>query len=99
MIIVMETGAESDEVEAVISRIETLGYTSHPIRGVLRTVIGAVGDERGKAELQALEAMPGVERVWSRPTSSRARGLTACAAGPSSPAPVPTPSRAWERRA
>lgn len=63
MIIVMETGAESHEIEAVISRVEALGYTSHPIRGVLRTVVGAVGDERGKAELQALEAMPGVERV------------------------------------
>lgn len=63
MIIVMEVGAESHEIESVIARVEVLGYMSHPIRGVLRTVIGAVGDERGKAELQALEAMPGVERV------------------------------------
>ncbi|MEE8209986.1 MAG: 3-deoxy-7-phosphoheptulonate synthase [bacterium] len=63
MIIVMEVGAESHEIEAVIARVESLGYVSHPIRGVLRTVIGAVGDERGKAELQAMEAMPGVERV------------------------------------
>jgi 3-deoxy-7-phosphoheptulonate synthase len=63
MIIIMEVGAESHEIEAVIARVEALGYMSHPIRGVLRTVIGAVGDERGKAELQAMEAMPGVERV------------------------------------
>lgn len=65
MIIIMESTAEPQEVEAVITRIASLGYTPHPIRGVLRTVIGAVGDERGKAELQALEAMSGVERVVS----------------------------------
>ena len=63
MIIIMESTAEQHEIEAVINRIAALGYTPHPIRGVLRTVVGAVGDERGKAELQALEAMPGVERV------------------------------------
>ncbi|MFQ5894161.1 MAG: 3-deoxy-7-phosphoheptulonate synthase [Nitrospinota bacterium] len=63
MIIVMETGAEEHEIEAVIARVEALGYTPHPIRGVLRTVIGAIGDERGKAELQSLEAMHGVDRV------------------------------------
>jgi 3-deoxy-7-phosphoheptulonate synthase len=31
--------------------------------GVERTVIGAIGDERGKARLQELETAPGVERV------------------------------------
>lgn len=63
MIIIMESTAEPHEIEAVINRIAALGYTPHPIRGVLRTVIGAVGDERGKGELQSLEAMTGVERV------------------------------------
>lgn len=63
MIIIMESTAKPQEIEAVIRRIASLGYTPHTIRGVLRTVIGAVGDERGKAELQALEAMSGVERV------------------------------------
>lgn len=63
MIIIMETTAQPHEIEAVIARVATLGYTPHTIKGVLRTVVGAVGDERGKAELQTLEAMAGVERV------------------------------------
>ncbi len=63
MIIVMQSGATEKEVEEVISKVEELGYQPHIIRGVQRTVIGAVGDERGKARLQTLEALPGVERV------------------------------------
>jgi 3-deoxy-7-phosphoheptulonate synthase len=43
--------------------IETMGYQTHPIIGVERTVIGAIGDERGKARLQMLETSQGVERV------------------------------------
>jgi len=35
----------------------------HPIFGKERTVIGAIGDERGKNVLQGLESLPGVERV------------------------------------
>jgi len=61
MIVVMQSGASKAEIESVISEIERLGYRAHPIYGVERTVIGCIGDERGKARLQALEAMPGVE--------------------------------------
>src|SRR5258706_585129 len=61
MIVVMQAGASKAEIESVISEIERLGYRSHPIYGVERTVIGCIGDERGKTRLQALEAMPGVE--------------------------------------
>lgn len=63
MIIVMGQGAAPKEIRAVIARIKELGYRSHPIYGKERTVIGAVGDERGKFVLQALESLPGVERV------------------------------------
>jgi len=63
MIIVMGQGATPKEIRAVIARIKELGYASHPIRGKERTVIGAVGDERGKFVLQTLESLPGVERV------------------------------------
>lgn len=63
MIVVMKAGAESDESQAVVQEIKRLGYQSHPIYGVERTVIAAVGDERGKAALQALEAFAGVEKV------------------------------------
>ncbi|MDP6620591.1 MAG: 3-deoxy-7-phosphoheptulonate synthase, partial [Nitrospinota bacterium] len=52
-----------DQVEAVENRIRALGYKVHEIVGVERKVIGAVGDERGKDQLQALESMSGVENV------------------------------------
>ena len=63
MIIVMATGAGRKEIRTVIARIKALGYTPHPIFGKEHTVIGAIGDERGKIVLQGLESLPGVERV------------------------------------
>ncbi len=63
MIVVMKSGAAREQIEGVIAEVESLGYKSHPIYGVERTVIGCIGDERGKARLQALESMPGVEAV------------------------------------
>ena len=63
MIIVMEADASPDQVEAVENKIRALGYKVHEIVGVERKVIGAVGDERGKDQLQALESMSGVENV------------------------------------
>ena len=61
MIIVMKGTAREEELQNVIQVIEELGYHAHVIRGTQRNVIGAVGDERGKARLQSLEAMEGVE--------------------------------------
>lgn len=63
MIIVMEKGATKEQTEHVFDRIREMGYEVHPIYGVERTVIGAIGDERGKAQLQSLESVAGVERV------------------------------------
>jgi 3-deoxy-7-phosphoheptulonate synthase len=63
MIIVMKGTAPKDAVHDVIRTIEELGYQAHVIWGKQRTVIGAVGDERGKTRLHSLEVMPGVESV------------------------------------
>ncbi|MGD0265971.1 MAG: 3-deoxy-7-phosphoheptulonate synthase [Candidatus Methylomirabilota bacterium] len=63
MIIVMKGAATEEDLQRVIHTIEELGYQSHVIRGTQRSVVGAVGDERGKARLQSLEALPGVESV------------------------------------
>ena len=63
MIIVMQKGASKRDIENIEKEIESFGYKVHPIYGTERTVIGAIGDERGKARLQALETSPGVENV------------------------------------
>ncbi|HOV31846.1 MAG TPA: 3-deoxy-7-phosphoheptulonate synthase [Candidatus Hydrogenedens sp.] len=62
MIIVMAS-RNPEDVSYVVSRIEELGYKAHVIEGVERTVIAAIGDERGKQRLVALEALPHVEKV------------------------------------
>lgn len=63
MIIVMRKGASKENLAEVKKRIKELGYKPHVIHGETRNVVGAVGDERGKAILQSLESMPGVENV------------------------------------
>lgn len=63
MIIVMNSYVSKDKIVAVVKKIKALGYKTHKIVGVERTVIAAVGDERGKARLQSLESLPGVESV------------------------------------
>ncbi|TLM67706.1 MAG: 3-deoxy-7-phosphoheptulonate synthase [Deltaproteobacteria bacterium] len=63
MIIVMKQGAGKEALAEVKKQIRELGYKPHVIHGDTRDVIGAVGDERGKAVLQSLESLPGVESV------------------------------------
>jgi 3-deoxy-7-phosphoheptulonate synthase len=64
MIIVMKAGAADAEIDRVVGSIRDLGYEPRMIRGVERTVIAVVGDERGKAgKLANLESFPGVESL------------------------------------
>ena len=63
MIVVLKSGATDAEVEDVCHRITSMGYSPHTIRGALRTVIGAVGDDRGKDALRSLESLECVESV------------------------------------
>ncbi len=63
MIVVMKAGASKEQLEDVIARIEAFGYRAHVMHGVEREVIGCLGDERGKAELQTLQSVKGVEKV------------------------------------
>ena len=63
MIIVMKPGATKAEFNHVIVKIKEYGFQAHPIVGTERTVIGCVGDERSKTQLQSLEVAPGVESV------------------------------------
>jgi len=63
MIIVMNNDATKKQIEYVIEHIKELGYKPHPIYGAQKTVIGAIGDERGKFRLESLASVPGVEVV------------------------------------
>ena len=63
MVITMVKGATQEQVDHVINRVKELGFEPHPIYGVERTVVAAVGDERGKYQLEGLESAPGVEKV------------------------------------
>ncbi len=63
MIIVMKQNASKEELAEVKKQIRAFGYRPHVIHGETRNVIGAVGDERGKSILQALESYSGVESV------------------------------------
>jgi len=63
MIIVMKQGAPEADLQHVVEVIEKLGYKAHLIRGVERTVVGAVGDERDKTRLESLKTLAGVDDV------------------------------------
>ncbi len=63
MIIIMKRGATDDQIEHVIRWIESVGYKAHPSRGVERTIIGCVGDDRGKSQLTYAESFSGVEKT------------------------------------
>jgi 3-deoxy-7-phosphoheptulonate synthase len=90
MIIVLRSGTSSADIDDVCRRIQAMGYTPHMIRGELRTVIGAVGDERGKEDLLSLQNLECVEMVQrilqpyklasreirDQPTQVRVNGVT-----------------------
>jgi 3-deoxy-7-phosphoheptulonate synthase len=63
MIIVLKPGTGDGDIEGVCRRIEALGLRAHVSRGEQRTVIGAIGDDRFKTRLQALEALECVESM------------------------------------
>ena len=64
MIVVMKASATEVEIQAVVGMVEKLDYSAHIIRGVERTVVACVGEERGEQhQLGHLEAVAGVDRV------------------------------------
>lgn len=63
MIVVLKPGISKKAETAVLREIRKLGYRPHVIRGVARTVIGAIGDERTHQTLETLLTWPQVENV------------------------------------
>lgn len=63
MIIIMKKNATESQVDRIVEWIESVGYSAHLSRGVERTIVGAVGDDRGKTQLKSAEFLPGVDKV------------------------------------
>ncbi|MDB6031232.1 MAG: aroF [Verrucomicrobiales bacterium] len=63
MIIVLRPKISKKDEALVLKEIRRLGYKPHIMRGVARTVIGAIGDERTHHTLETLTAFPQVESV------------------------------------
>src|ERR1700704_4792245 len=63
MIVVLKPNIKKKDESAVLKEIKKLGYVPHVMRGVERTVIGAIGDERTHHTLETLAVWPQVERV------------------------------------
>ena len=62
MVIILRPGTDKETAERVIEKVKELGFTPHPIYGVINTVIAVIGDRTQKA-METLEALPGVDRV------------------------------------
>jgi 3-deoxy-7-phosphoheptulonate synthase len=60
MIIVLGNESTDAQIAAVVSKIETAGLKANVSRGIERTVIGAIGDER-KLSPEMFTSLPGVE--------------------------------------
>jgi 3-deoxy-7-phosphoheptulonate synthase len=63
MIIVLKPRTSDADIDDVCRRIEGLGLRAHVSRGEQRTIIGAIGDDRFKTRLSALEALDCVESM------------------------------------
>jgi len=63
MIVNMSSLATAEQINHVVERIQECGYQAHVIQGAERTVIGAIGSDGRRAELEALRAAPGVQDV------------------------------------
>jgi 3-deoxy-7-phosphoheptulonate synthase len=62
MIVVMRSNASQDNLNAVIDKIEDLGYKADVERGQFTSVVAVIGDTR-RGGRDVLEVLPGVDRV------------------------------------
>jgi 3-deoxy-7-phosphoheptulonate synthase len=63
MIILMKKNATQEQIDQVTEWITSVGYRPHLSQGVERTLIGAIGDDRGKSQLKSAAFLPGVEQI------------------------------------
>src|SRR5215467_6278777 len=63
MIVNMSTNATPDEINHIIERIKECGFQAHVVQAAERTIIGAIGSNGRRSEIEALRAAPGVAEV------------------------------------
>src|SRR4029078_7693882 len=63
MIVVLKPNISRKDEMAVLKEIRKLGYKPNVMRGVERSVVGAIGDERTHQTLETLTTWPQVESV------------------------------------
>ena len=63
MIVVMKQHASPEAVEAVVNRVEELGYKVHLSRGEARTIIGIIGADDYLIQQDTFEVLDGVEKT------------------------------------
>lgn len=62
MLVVMQHGASTREIDAVCREIEAMGYRAAPMPGEQRTAIGLIGND-GRVDDSRISALPGVAQV------------------------------------
>ena len=62
MIIVMQRGAQEEDIQVVTEKLTEQDFQIHLSQGVARTIIGAIGDKK-RISAANLTSMPGVEKV------------------------------------
>ena len=63
MIVNMSNNATPDQIDHIIERIKECGFQAHVVQGAERTIIGAIGSNGRRSEIEALRAAPGVAEV------------------------------------
>ncbi len=62
MLVVMQHGATTAEVERVVAVVRELGYEARPMPGAQRTAIGIVGND-GRVDSSRIAALSGVQEI------------------------------------
>jgi 3-deoxy-7-phosphoheptulonate synthase len=67
MLVVMQQGASDEQIQAVIDRLVSLGFTVHRSTGVMHTVLGGVGpvDEMDPHDFEVLDGVKECHRIVS----------------------------------
>ena len=83
MLVVMQEGASEGQIQQVIDRMVSMGFTVHRSTGVIHTVLGGVGPEDNVDPIE-LELIDGVKEARRIASSYKLAGRHFRPGGPSS---------------